>query len=121
MIHTSRILSTALVLMSSAQYAAGSDDIRWRNFDANMSDREYEDACRDNQRYIRKFLTAYSEGTLSSMGVPKAGVNFMGAAAGLATGQDAKFYLNDSKLFAVEVKDATQEDRGIFLGVRYDW
>ena len=120
MIHAAKTISTLFLLLGSAQ-AFGGDSLHWREFDASMSDEEYRDACRDNQRYIRKFLTTYSKATMTSMGVPKAGVNFMGAAAGLAAGQDAKFYLNDSKLFAVELKDATEEDRAIFLGVKVDW
>jgi len=121
MIQTTRIISGLILLASSTQYALGADKPQWHSVDANMSNQEYEDAYRANQRHIRKLLTSYSEGTLVSMGVPKAGINFMGAAAGLAAGQNAKFYLNDSKLFAVELKDATNDDRAVFVGIKVDW
>ena len=121
MIHTTQTISALTLLMVSTQSAMADNDLRWREFDPNMSNEEYEDSCRDNQRFIRKFITGYSENALTSVGVPKAGVDFMGVAAGLAAGQNARFYLNDSKLFAVEIKDATQDDRAVFLGVSLDW
>ena len=122
MIHTTtRIISALILLITSTQYALGGDNLNWREFDASMSDEEYEDAYRDNQRFLRKFVTNYSESALTSIGVPKAGIDLMGAAAGLAVGQNARFYLNDSKLFAVELKDATEDDRAVILGIKVDW
>jgi hypothetical protein len=55
------------------------------------------------------------------MGIPKTGIKLMGAAAGLAAGQDARLYLNKSKIMALELKDATENDRAVFFGIKMDW
>ena len=55
------------------------------------------------------------------MGVPKTGVKVLGAAAGLAAGKDARLYLNDSKIMALELRDATEDDRALFFGISLDW
>lgn len=86
-----------------------------------MSASEYKGSYRHNKRIVRDFVKSYSESTLSSIGVPKTGVKLMGAAAGLAAGQDAKLYLNKSKIMALELKDATQDDRAVFFGIKMDW
>ena len=49
------------------------------------------------------------------------GVKLMGAAAGLAAGQDAKLYLNKSNIMALELKDATEDDRAVFFGIKMNW
>ena len=86
-----------------------------------MSEGDYRYYSRHNQRIVRNFFKSYSENTLTSIGVPKTGVKLMGAAAGLAAGQDAKLYLNKSKLMALELKDATESDRALFFGFKMDW
>ena len=86
-----------------------------------MSAGEYRGSYRHNQRIVRDFVKSYSESTLDSIGVPKMGVKLMGAAAGLATGQDAKLYLNKSKIMALELKDATEDDRAVFFGIKMNW
>ena len=86
-----------------------------------MSEGDYRKSYRHNQRIVRDFVKSYSESTLASIGVPKTGVKLMGAAAGLAAGQDAKLYLNDSKIMALELKDATENDRAVFFGIKFDW
>ena len=86
-----------------------------------MSEGEYRSSYRHNQRIVRDFVKSYSENTLTSMGVPKSGVKLMGVAAGLAAGQDAKLYLNKSKFMALELKDATEDDRAVFFGIKLDW
>ena len=93
----------------------------WQSVNADMSADEYRYSYRHNQRIVRDFVKNYSESALTSIGVPKSGVKFMGAAAGLAAGQDARFYLTDSKLMALELKDATGDDRALFLGIKLDW
>ena len=86
-----------------------------------MSQDDYRYSYRHNQRIVRNFVKSYSESTLTSIGVPKTGVKLMGAAAGLAAGQDAKLYLNKSKLMALELRDATESDRALFFGFSLDW
>jgi len=97
------------------------DRHEWQTVSGNMSAGEYRNSYRHNQRIVRDFVKSYSEGTLTSIGVPKPGVRLMGAAAGLAVGQDARLYLNDSKIMALELKDATEDDRAVFFGIKLDW
>jgi hypothetical protein len=86
-----------------------------------MSEGEYRSSYRHNQRIVRDFVKSYSESALTSIGVPESGVKFMGAAAGMAAGQDARLYLHDSKIMALELKDATEDDRAVFFGIKFDW
>jgi hypothetical protein len=86
-----------------------------------MSTGDYRHSYRHNRRIVRDFVKSYSESTLTSIGVPKTGVKLMGAAAGVAAGQDAKLYLNKSKIMALELKDATEDDRAVFFGIKLDW
>lgn len=116
---TGRLFSVVLLAMTSL--AAGADELRWHAFDPAMSDQDYERTYRDNQRFLRKSVTTYSEEKLMAIGVPKSGVKLMGAAAGLAAGADARFRLGESNLFAVEFKDATEKDRAVFFGIKKEW
>ena len=97
------------------------DRHEWQTVNGEMSEGEYRSSYRHNQRIVRDFVKSYSENTLTSMGVPKSGVKLMGVAAGLAAGQDAKLYLNKSKFMALELKDATEDDRAVFFGIKLDW
>lgn len=92
----------------------------WRTVDANMSPHEYRDTYRENQRLAQDTLMFYSTRTLRSIGVPEAGIEFMGAAAGLAM-RDAKFHLNKSRTVALELKDVADNDRTVFLGIKMAW
>ncbi len=93
----------------------------WQSVSGEMSASEYRQSYRHNQRVIRDFVKNYSESTLTSVGVPKTGVKLLGAAAGLAAGQDARLYLNDSKIMALELRDASGDDRALFFGIKLDW
>jgi len=86
-----------------------------------MTAGDYRSSYRHNQRIVRDFVKSYSESTLTSIGIPETGVKLMGAAAGLAAGQDARLYLNKSKIMALELKDATESDRAVFIGIKLDW
>ncbi len=112
-------------LLFAGGVTAGQTDstqpIDLQNVGANMSVDEYRQACHDNQKQVRNFVESYSESTLLSLGVPKAGVNMLGAVAGAAVTQNATLYLNDRKFFAIDIKDAAQEDRAIYLGFKLDW
>jgi len=123
---TSAFLLTACCAVCAADRGSESsghkpDRHEWQTVSGDMSAGEYKGSYRHNQRIVRDFVKSYSESTLDSIGVPKMGVELMGAAAGLAAGQDAKLYLNKSKIMALELKDATEDDRAVFFGIKLDW
>lgn len=89
--------------------------------DSTMSADEYRRACHSNQHRIRKFIENYSEDTLSSWGVPKAGIQVLGAVAGAAVSQEATLYLNSAKSLAIDLQDAAQNDRAIFFAIKHKW
>jgi hypothetical protein len=88
--------------------------------DMTMSLHEYEGMYSRNQKVVLKNLRSYSENTLVSIGIPRQGINLMGAALGLAF-SDSKLNLNESKTLALEIKDARDSDRSFYLGVNLDW
>ncbi len=121
----------ALALLASAQLHAeesifsvgesATDGTPWQAYDNAMSDQQYRRVYKDNQHQIGKFIKSYSENTLLSIGVPKTGIKIMGIAAGLATNRNAKLYLNKSRILALEVKDAANDNRAMFIGIKMDW
>ena len=122
----SAFLLAASTSLCAADRHAGSNDRaparhEWQSVSGDMSASEYRQSYRHNQRIVRDFVKNYSESTLTSMGVPKTGVRVLGAAAGLAAGKDARLYLNDSKIMALELRDATEDDRALFFGISLDW
>jgi hypothetical protein len=121
-----------LALLASAQLhaedavfpvgnSANDKPIHWQSFSTGMSDQQYRNAYKNNQHRIGKFLKSYSENTLLSVGIPKTGVKVLGVAAGLAANRDATLYLNKSRILALQVKDATNENRAMFIGIKMDW
>ena len=105
----------------SVGQATDRHNTEWRMYGENMSPSQYRDAYRHNQDLVLDYVKSYSKNTLRSVGIPKAGINLMGTAAGLAAGRDAKFYLNKSKLLALEVKDAVGSERSLMFGIKVDW
>lgn len=102
---------------------AGPDTKRveqWRIVSPDMSPNEFRDATRHNQRLVGDTLRTYSENVFTSIGLSKKNINYMGAAIGLAV-HDAKFHLDDRKMLALELKDVTDGDRAVFLGINVDW
>jgi hypothetical protein len=93
----------------------------WRSIDVGMSDEEYRRAYRDNQDQLLDFVEDYSESTLMAMGMPRKGVHMMGAVAGAAITQEATLYLNSSKSLALDIKNAAEDDRAIYIGFELDW
>ncbi len=93
----------------------------WQTFSTSMSDQQYRNTYKNNQRQMGKFLKSYSENTLLSVGIPKAGIKILGVAAGLATNRDATLYLNKSRILALQVKDAANDNRAMFIGIKMDW
>lgn len=93
----------------------------WRPIDVSMSADEYNRAYRDNQDQLLDFVEDYSESTLMALGIPRKGVHMMGALAGAAITQDATLYLNSNKSLALDIKNAAEDDRAIYIGFKVDW
>lgn len=120
-----------LALMASARLQAGEaiysvgesskDKLQWETYSTGLSDQEYRKICKFNQRRLRNSVTAYSESTLLSMGVPESGVKFVGIAAGLAANRDLTLYLNKSRFLTLEFRNVTKDKRSMFLGFKMDW
>lgn len=130
MIHTKITLATLLILNSTCLSAAnrlavgevdGADKYHWHQINTDMNEQEYRRSYKKNQKQIRNFVEDYSESTLMSLGIPKKGVHLMGAVAGAAITQDATFYLNSGKSLAIDIKDAGEDDRAVYFGVKLDW
>ena len=92
------------------------DRYQWRQVGANMSPGTYGEALRHNRRLARETLSD----TIVSIGVPKMGVNLMGAAVALAV-DDLKVPLNKSKTLALKIDDAADEDRSAVLQMKLEW
>ena len=92
-----------------------------RDVDADMTEAEYRHTYRNNRGQIQNFIEDYSENSLTALGIPRKGIHFVGAVAGVAITQDATFYVNKSKFLAVEIKDAAEDDRSISFGFKVDW
>lgn len=130
MIHTKAAILTLSFLATSALHAqeplvvgdpSEVEKHGWNDVDTSMDLEEYRAAYRYNQRQIADFIGDYSESTLMALGIPRKGVHMMGAVAGAAVGQEATLYLNDSKTFAIDIKDAAEDDRAVYIGVKLDW
>ena len=99
----------------------GLNTIFWQGYSADMSDQEYRNTYRTNKRHISKFVASYSENALLSLGVPKSGINVMGAAAGLAIRHDASIYLDKNHFLVLDLKDVTEDDRAVTFGIKFNW
>jgi hypothetical protein len=126
----SALLMTATTLSMPATAAepivgtpSGKERDRYQlsNVHADMTEKEYRQAYRNNRGQIQNFIEDYSESSLASLGLPRKGVHLIGAVAGAAITQDATFYVNKSKFMAVEIRDAAEDDRSIFFGLKVDW
>ncbi len=119
------LLASAQLYAEDAVFSVGKSAIDrpdyWQTFSTSMSDQQYRNTYKNNQRQIGKFLKSYSENTLLSVGIPKAGVKILGVAAGLATNRDATLYLNKSRILALQVKNPANDNRAMFIGIKMDW
>jgi hypothetical protein len=131
MIHTKApLFALSLVIGSTASaqnplLAVGEptevEKYHWRSIDVGMSAEEYRQAYRENQDQLTDFVEDYSESTLMALGIPRKGVHMMGAVAGAAITQEATLYLNSSKSLALDIKDAAEDDRAVYIGFKLDW
>lgn len=129
MIRTMAITSAFLLMANSIVHAEdreysflnlGVDQQHLHRVDMSMSLREYDDISNRNLRFLRKNMRSYSENALAVIGMPEQGINLMGAALGLAF-NDSRLNLNKSKTLALEIKDVSESDRTLYLGVNLDW
>jgi len=86
-----------------------------------MSPREYKDAYRNNRRHVIDSVMSYSEQALAAIGTPGKGIKFVQAVAGVAASDSAKLYLNNSKLFALELRNISDEEQSLLLKMKLDW
>ena len=130
MIRTITIISAFLLATSSLTHAEDREsalpDFGLKSYDyqhsidMSMSLQEYEGMYNRNQKVVLKNLVSYSENTLQSIGISEQGINLMGAALGLAF-SDPRLNLNKSETLTLEIKDARDSDRSLFLGIKLDW
>ena len=128
---TAALLSPVVLLLSSSLIQAqeyGADEghadragYGWQSFSADMSPSEYKRVVRTNQKQVRKFVKSYSSEALTSVGVPKAGVALLGAAAGLAVDGDARVHLNENKTFAFQFDNVVDEERALLFTFKKSW
>lgn len=90
-------------------------------FDTSMSIREYQQVSGRNRKMVLKNLESYSGNALESIGVPRQGAGLAGATLGLVYHKGTRLNLNKSKTLALEVKDVTGSDRGLYFGVNLGW
>ncbi len=110
----------ALINLGHAPYQWGVKHQYFHRVDMNMSLREYEETYRGNRRLVRNNLVSFSRDTLESIGIPKQGVNLMGAALGVVI-NGARLDLNKSKTLALEFKDVGNTERSLFFGFKLKW
>ena len=93
---------------------------RWQTVDSSMERSEYGQAVRHNKRIVTRAARNYLEDELVSMGVSKQAVGVAGATVGFLV-DGGKFNLNDSKTFALEVRDVVDNDRAMYLNYKLSW
>ena len=92
----------------------------WRQIDDRMSQQEYRNASKHNQRVITKMARSYLEEQFISLGIPVKGVAMAGAAVNFAV-TGGKFNLNKSKTLQLEFDDPIDSGRALFLKYKLDW
>ena len=121
------LLSTCFLSLSATCHAGDtahdthSQAHRWRTLHVDMSVEEYRAIYKSNWRFLRKSLQTRARDTLTSWGLPRAGVDMLGVAAGLAAGRDARLYLDDGRRMALELDDPLDGDRSLMLRFGIDW
>jgi hypothetical protein len=119
------LLATSSVVRSGDRDAATLNVVsKQRNLqriDMSFSPQEYKEVSSRNRRMVLKNLKSFSGNALKSIGVPKRGIDIVGATLGAVYNNGAKMDLNKSKTLALEVKDMMGSDRALFLGVKLGW
>jgi hypothetical protein len=88
-----------------------------------MSPEGYHRVYRRNQHLLRKQVKTYTKDTLRAAGIPDPVSRFLGAAAGVAMGNDPRLGLarGKSTRLGLEFRDVIQSDRGVVLELRLKW
>ena len=94
--------------------------LEWKHVGGHMSDQEYREASRHNQRKFREAAHQALEDTLTSYGISKQGVEMAGAAVGLAI-KGAKLDLNESETLTLQVSNVVTNNRAVFFNLKLDW
>lgn len=89
----------------------------WRDVSGEMTPEAYNEAWQHNLRNTQRTLRDYSESVLTDLRVPEAGVRAIGTAIGLARGKASLSH----KFMSLEVTDAADSDRMMYLRFKYDW
>ena len=92
----------------------------WRQIDNQMSQQEYKDASKHNQRVATKLARSYLEEKIISLGIPVKGVAMAGAAVNFAV-TGGKLNLNKSKTLQLEFDDPIDSGRAMYLKFKLDW
>ena len=125
MIRSTKLMTAIVLAMSPAIQAQDSIfpylrhetvQVQWQQVGANMSPGKYEEAVQHNRRLAQDRI----EHTILSLGVPKLGLDLVGAAAALAV-DDVKLPLNKSKTLALKIDDAANEDRSAIIQMKFEW
>jgi hypothetical protein len=123
------IISALLLLVSSALNAEergalllnlsqGQEYLR--STDSSQSLQEYEQIATHNRKFVLRNLASYSEKALEMMGISEEGIDLMGTALGIAF-TNSKLHLNKSKSLVLQIKDATDSERTLQLGIELQW
>jgi len=88
--------------------------------DRNASMREYEETYSRNRKTLSYNLESYSKNALGLIGMPEQGVILMGVALDTAI-NGARLNLNKSKTLGLGLKDMSNSDRTIYLGINLGW
>jgi hypothetical protein len=119
------LLATSPVVCSGDRDAATLNVVlKQRNLhriDMSLSPQEYKEVSSRNRKIVLKNLKSFSGNALKSIGVPKQGIDIVGATLGAVYNNGAKMDLNKSKTLALEVKDMVGSERALFLGVKLGW
>jgi hypothetical protein len=96
------------------------DQENFHSTDSSQSLQEYEEISTHNRKFVLRNLASYSEKALELMGISEEGIDIMGTAFGIAF-TNSKLHLNKNKSLVLQIKDATDSERTLQLGIELHW
>jgi len=96
------------------------DQEYFHSTDSSQSLQEYEEISTHNRKFVLRNLASYSEKALELMGISEEGIDLMGTAFGIAF-TNSKLHLNKNKSLVLQIKDATDSERTLQLGIELHW